>query len=247
MIELAAVLVLLAGAVMTTTGVLPRFTVMVAGAPVPNELVQDTVMVLAPTARVTEFVEPPVELAPLTVHVVPEATVDEPSTVYATLIVAAVVFVLLAGDVTTTVGTPPRVTVTEALPEPNAFVQATVIVLMPVVRLNALVVGLVDAVPLMAQVVPDGIVVAPVTVYATLIEVAVVFVLFAGDVIAITGALPRLTTTDALPVPNELVQATAIVFAPVARDTELVDGVVVATPLTVQVVPDGIVVAPLTV
>ena len=80
------------------------------------------------------------------------------------MIDVAEVFVLLAGDVIATTGTPPRVTVTEAEPGPNAFVHATVIVLAPTARVTELVAVLVDAAPLAVQVVPDGIVVAPLTV-----------------------------------------------------------------------------------
>jgi hypothetical protein len=81
-----------------------------------------------------------------------------------------------------------------------------------------------------------------------LIGVVVLLLLFAGDVIAATGVFPRLTVTvAALDGPNTLVQATEIVFAPSARATELVDVLVDAVPFTVQVVPDGIEVPPLTV
>lgn len=154
---------------------------------------------------------------------------------------------LFAGAVIVTVGTPPRVTVTVAVFEPNAFEQATAIVLAPVARPTLLVEVLVEAAPLTVQVVPLGIVEPPLTVYETLIELAVVFVPFAGDVITGDGAEPWFTVTDALPLPNELVQATVMPFAPALRLTELVVALVVAVPLTVQVVPLGIEAAPLTV
>jgi hypothetical protein len=77
----AVVLLLLAGAVMTTTGMSPRVTVTVAEVPVPNALVQATEMVFAPTFRATELVDVLVELTPLTVQVVPAGIDDPPSTV----------------------------------------------------------------------------------------------------------------------------------------------------------------------
>lgn len=75
----------------------------------------------------------------------------------------------------------------------------------------------------------------------------VTFAPVAGDVIVTTGAVPRLTVIAWLSEPNALVQATVIAFAPVASATELVVGVVDDAPFTVQVVPAGIVVEPLTV
>ena len=164
------------------------------------------------------------------------------------MIDAAVVLVLLAGEVIATIGAPPRLTVTAALPLPKALVHATVIVFAPETSAAELVAVLVDAVPLTVHVVPDGIVVVALTVYATLTGLLVTLALLAGDVIATTGALPRLTMIDTgVLVPNELAQDTEIVFAPKTSATELVVAVVEAAPLTVQVVPDGIVVAPLTV
>ena len=158
-----------------------------------------------------------------------------------------VTFALLAGDVIATAGALPRLTVIVALPGPNELVQVTVMVLAPTARATELVLGVVDAVPLTVQVVPDGIVVAPPTVYATLIDVAVVFVLLAGEVMTTDGMLPKDTVIDALPGPNALVQVTVIVFAPLTRVTELLVPPVDAAPLTVQVVPDGIAVEPPTV
>jgi hypothetical protein len=77
----AVVLLLLAGAVIATTGTDPRLTTTDAAALVPNELVQDTGMVFAPTASATELVAVLVELAPLTVQVVPAGIDDPPLTV----------------------------------------------------------------------------------------------------------------------------------------------------------------------
>ena len=75
-----------------------------------------------------------------------------------------------------------------------------------------------------------------------------VLVLLAGAVIATVGTPPRLTVTGVdVPVPNALVQATVMVFAPTFRLTELVVALPEAAPLTVQVVPAGIEAAPLTV
>jgi hypothetical protein len=81
-----------------------------------------------------------------------------------------------------------------------------------------------------------------------LIELAVVFVPSAGEVIATTGTEPRLTVTVAgVLVPNSLEQETVIVLAPVLRATLLVVALEVAVPFTVQVVPPGIEAEPLTV
>jgi hypothetical protein len=56
-------------------------TVTVAGVLLPNALVQDTVIVLAPAFSETELVEVLVEDAPLTVQVVPPGIVVDPLTV----------------------------------------------------------------------------------------------------------------------------------------------------------------------
>jgi hypothetical protein len=81
-----------------------------------------------------------------------------------------------------------------------------------------------------------------------LIGLVVVLVLFAGELIVTTGATPRLTVTVAVvELPKALAQATLIVFGPIAKAAELVDVLVEAAPFTVQVVPAGIVVPPLTV
>jgi hypothetical protein len=54
-------------------------------------------------------------------------------------------------------------------------------------------------------------------------------------------------TVAVVELPKALAQATLIVFGPIAKAAELVDVLVEAEPLTVQVVPAGIVVPPLTV
>ena len=78
------------------------------------------------------------------------------------MIAVAVVTVLFAGDVMTTLGVETGNTVIEAEPVPNTFVQATV--MPPDVSVTVLVVVLNDATPLTVQVVPAGIVVAPLMV-----------------------------------------------------------------------------------
>jgi len=81
-----------------------------------------------------------------------------------------------------------------------------------------------------------------------LIGVTVLLDPSAGEVIAATGGTPRLTFTVAVfEAPNALLQITLIGLAPSDSATLFVDGVVDATPFTVQVVPAGIVVAPSTV
>ncbi len=73
-----------------------------------------------------------------------------------------------------------------------------------------------------------------------MIEAAVVFVLLAGEVIATTGTVPRLTViTAGVPAPKALEQATVMVLLPVLSAALLVDGLVEFVPLTVQVVPAG--------
>lgn len=77
---------------------------------------------------------------------------------------------------------------------------------------------------------------------------AAVFVPLLGEVIATLGTDPRLTVigpADALP--KAFVQLTVMLLAPVARLTLLVAPLAEAAPLTVQVVPPGIVAEPLTV
>jgi hypothetical protein len=80
------------------------------------------------------------------------------------LIDESVVFVLLAGDVITTVGTTPLTLIVDVFPVPKALAQTTEMVLAPSTSDLALVFGVVVAVPLIVQVVPPGIVDAPSTV-----------------------------------------------------------------------------------
>lgn len=165
------------------------------------------------------------------------------------MIDAAVVSPLPPGATIVTTGALPRLTTTLAgAPAPNALEHPTVIVLAPTFRAIALVVVLEVGVSFTVQLVPAGIEEAPPTVKAALVLLAVVFVLSAGDAIAIAGTAPRLTlTTAATPGPNAFVHATTIAFAPLARLTELTPVLVELAPLTVQVVPAGIELPPPTV
>jgi hypothetical protein len=82
------------------------------------------------------------------------------------------------------------------------------------------------------------------------LRVSVVLADGAGNVVIVVfgaTAVGRVTVMLAEPAPNELVHVTVIVFGPLASATELVDVLVDGAPLTVQVVPPGIVVPPLTV
>jgi hypothetical protein len=216
----AVVFVPVVGAVIVTTGAVPRVTVTDLLSE-PNELEQATVMVFAPVARLT--VAGLVAAAPLTVQVIGAV----PVVVQVTEAVAAVVLLLLAGAVIVTTGASPRVTTTDLLSEPNALVQATVMVFAPAAR--ATVAGLVAAEPLTVQLIG----VLPVVVHVTEVDEAVVLPA-AGAVIVTTGAVPRLTVMTFVSVPNALVQATEMVFAPVTRLT--VAGLVAVEPLTVQLI-----------
>jgi hypothetical protein len=149
------------------------------------------------------------------------------------LIGVVALLLLFAGDVITTVGTDPRLTVIVAALLPNALVHETLMVFAPVLSATELVVPPLDALPLTVQVVPPAIVAEPSTVYERLIELLVVFVLLAGDVMTTAGTTPRLTVIEAESVPYALVQATVMVFAPVFSET--VFGLVDAVPLNVQV------------
>jgi hypothetical protein len=121
-------------------------------------------------------------------------------------------------------------------------------VLLPLLRATEFVDVLVEETPLTVQLVPPGIVLPPLTVYATLTGELVRLAPFAGEVTTTVGTEPRLTVTlTGVLVPNALVQDTGMVFAPVLSETELVEVLVEDAPLTVQVVPPGIVVDPLTV
>lgn len=79
------------------------------------------------------------------------------------------------------------------------------------------------------------------------LEAAVLW-LFAGDVIATLGTLPRVTLTlEGLLAPKAFVQTRVIVFAPTESEKLFVLALPDATALSVQVVPPGIVALPLTV
>jgi hypothetical protein len=151
----------------------------------------------------------------------------------------------LVGAVITTTGGTPRVTVIVADVVPTAFVQVTLIVLAPMTRGTRTVVLLAGAL-FTVHTIPEGTEVAPLTVNDTFTFAAVVNELFAGDVIATPGGVRRLTTMleEALPAP--FAQVTVMVFAPIARATELVCVFVVPMPFRAQVVPTGRVVPPLT-
>jgi len=151
------------------------------------------------------------------------------------------------GPVSVTVGVTPLTVIVAGVDEPEAFEQTTVMVFAPATSVRELVVGVVVAVPLIVQVVPDGIVLAPLTVYATLIGETVLFELLAGDAIATTGTGTPLLEKLALPGPNALVQTTVIVNAPFGTVKEFVVALLEALPFTVQVVPAGIEATPLTV
>jgi len=145
------------------------------------------------------------------------------------------VFVLLAGDVIVTTGGVPRMIVTVFVSEPDALVQTTVNRFEPIAKETVLFPGdaaapfnvqEIGAVP-----VAEKLITAVAVLTSTLLE---------GELIVTTGASVRVTVTDALvDAPNAPVQATVIVFGPVASATLLVDVLVEAAPLTVQVVPDG--------
>ncbi len=110
------------------------------------------------------------------------------------------------------------------------------------------VVALLVATPATVQEVSPGMVVEPSTVKATLIDVAVVSVPSAGEVIAtITGGTVRVTLIELVAEVAGLEQVTEIVLDPIERLTLFVAVLVDAAPLTVQVESDGIEAAPLTV
>ena len=146
----------------------------------------------------------------------------------------------LAGAVIATAGTTPRVTVTASPLLPKAFVQATAIEFAPSASENGLVVALEVLDPPTVQVVPPGIVPAPLTVKVTFVEEEVVLAPSSGAVIATTGVFPRLTVIEPGVVPKAFVQATLMLFAPIASATPFVPVLDDAEPLTVQLVPAGI-------
>jgi len=146
------------------------------------------------------------------------------------LIDDAAVLVLFGGEVMTTTGGTPRMTVTVLVSLPKALLQMTVIRFEPTASGTLFVAGVVEFTPLTVH--DTGGV--PVVEYATLIDVAAVLVLFAGDEIVTIGAVPRFTVIVLLSEPNELVQVTVIVFAPSTNGT-VAPVRLDATPFTVQV------------
>ena len=206
-----------------------------------------TSIVFAPSASAKLFVAALVVVVPLTVHVVPFGIDAAPSTLKATLVVDAVVFWPLTGAVITTEGPVPRTTVTVSVSVPNALEQVTVIEFEPIPRATLLLVGLVVATLFTLHVVPSGIDETPFNENTVFTLAAEVTVLLAGNTISTTGATPRATATAALSLPKALVQATVMVFAPSASATLFELVLVDVEPLTVQVVPFGIVAPPPTV
>jgi hypothetical protein len=208
--------------VIVTTGAVPWLTVIDFVSDALVESAHDTVMTFAPGFRLT--VAGLVADAPFTVHPI---GATPPVVVHETEVVAAVVFVPLAGAVIVTARPEPRVTVTVFVSAPNALEQATVMVLEPM--LNATVAGLVAAAPLTVQ--ETGAV--PVDVHTTEVEVELVVLPLTGAEIVTTGASPRVCRTVFVSVPNALVQATVMLFAPWLSATFV--GLVAAAPLTAQV------------
>jgi len=152
-----------------------------------------------------------------------------------------VVLKLFTGVVMTTAGATP-VTVIDLASEPNAFEQATVIVFEPAT--SGTLAGEVAVVPFTVQVI-GGV---PVVDHVTLIGETVLVEPVAGELIVTCGAVPSVTFVVAvLDVPSELEHTTLIALAPTESVTGLVVVLVDAAPLTVQVVPAGIVEPPLTV
>lgn len=151
----------------------------------------------------------------------------------------------LLGAVITTTGASPRLTVTVvAVPVPKMLVHATTIEFAPRLSAMLFVAVLVEELPLIVQVVPPGIVGPPLTVYETLMLELVVLVPLVGEVTMTLGVLPRVTVTDFVSVPNGLVHSTVIVLTPRLRPTLLVVALLLAEPLTVQLIPEVIVVEP---
>jgi hypothetical protein len=219
----AVVLLPLAGAVIVSAGAVPRLTVIDCVSE-PNALVHTRVIVFAPRANAT--VTGLAEAVPLTVQVTGAVPVE----LYETAIDDAVVFVPLGGEMIRPEGAMPRLTTTDFVSELlDASEQATVMVFAPCARLT--VVGLVAAFPFTVQVTGAT---PPEVVHVTEVVAAVVLLLLSGAVIVIARPAVRVTLTTLVSVPNELVQATVMAFAPLARLT--VAGLVAAAPLTVQVI-----------
>jgi hypothetical protein len=220
-VEAAVVLLLLAGAEIVRAGLTPRLTVTDLLSE-PNALVQATVMVFAPTERLT--VAGLVAAAPLTVQEVGGV----PVVVHVAEVDVAVVFELSVGAVIVTTGAVPWLTVTDFVSDAEVeSPHETVMTFAPGERLT--VAGLVAEAPLTVQLIGAT---PPVVVHVTEVVAAVVLLLLAGAVIVTARPEPRVTLTVLVSAPNELEQATVMVFAPIARLT--VAGLVAAEPLTVQ-------------
>jgi 1-aminocyclopropane-1-carboxylate deaminase/D-cysteine desulfhydrase-like pyridoxal-dependent ACC family enzyme len=125
----ALVVVPSAGDVIVRVGAVPRLTVTDLVSE-PNELVQTTVMVFAPTTSGT--VAGLVAAVPLTVQLIGV----EPVVVHVTEVDVAAVLLLLAGAVIVTTGAVPRLIVIDLVSVPNALVATTVTVFAPVARLT---------------------------------------------------------------------------------------------------------------
>jgi len=240
-------LLLFAGELIVTIGATPRLTVIVAVLPVPNEFEQTTLITFGPITS-GNVVPPGVVFGePLSVQVVPAGIVLPPFTVYVTFTEVDVVLRLLTGLVIAAAGVLPEVTCTTAGTEaPKALLQITVIVLPPLTRLTVVPAGVVLLAPLTVQP-ADGTVVVPSIEYTRFVVVAAVVLLSAGALIATTGTLPRMTVTGADPLPNVFEQATVMLLVPSDNATGLVTPLAELVAPTLQVVPPGIVVEPLTV
>jgi hypothetical protein len=183
---------------------------------------------------------------PLTVQVVPAGIVEPPLTVKVTFVLGGETIAPLVGEMIDTNKVVDRFTVMTAVSLPNALLQTTATVFGPSARLTLLDVVLVVEIPLTVQVVPAGIDVDPLTVNTTLVVVVVTKLLLMGAVITTAGDGTLIFVAVSLPEPNALVQVTTIVKAPGVIATVFVVGVVETFPLTVQVVPAGIVLEPFT-
>ena len=136
----------LAGAVMATTGVVPRFTV-ITELPLPIGLVQARVIVLTPTvgsATVTGLV-----VTETPIHRAGRARRERvsPLICQVTLVLESGVLKPLAGDVICGDGARPVTVVVTAGFEPNALVQTTLNVLLPATTEREFVLGVVVAEP----------------------------------------------------------------------------------------------------
>lgn len=207
-----------AGAVTATVGGFPLNTT-TDWESLPRALEQVTVIVFAPSISATLFVVALAVDVPSTLHVVPAGIDPAPSTRKATFTLDAVVLRPVPGAVTTTDGPEPRTTVTDLESAPNAFEHATAIVFEPIASATALEVESVVPAPFTVQLVPAGIEAAPFKEKATFTVAAEVRVLSVGVTIVTTGAIPRVTVTDAPPLPKSFVQETVRAFAPMASAT----------------------------